>query len=132
MSSDEAPIPIKQGTSITMTGLITGPATEEAPEGTDFVLTGYTLKAQLRATPSALLAGEFTFVLSDQGTDPGAFSMSMTAAQTAAIPVSPATLTTGARKATNFLCDVTMTSPGGEVSPVADLVFAVTPGTNHA
>lgn len=85
MSAGNLDILIEQGASFELQ------MTLKDETGTPIDLTGHVFKGQVRKTYSdSTVLAEMSFVLADQGTDPGKVTASLTDTQTSALPVDAA------------------------------------------
>jgi hypothetical protein len=92
--------------------------------GTAIDLTGKTFAGQLRKTYSELPSTAFTFTLANQTTNPGEVEISLTAAQTRALKVNPAT--NHYKCTTPYAYDIEMTV-GSDVSRILEGTAHISP-----
>ena len=94
--------------------------------GTPIDLTGYQFRSQIKNRyDSAVAVAAFSFQTSDQTISPGEVIMSLSAVQTAAIPVEPSTGLT--KRTTRYPYDLEIQNSSGEVARLFDGHVSVIP-----
>jgi len=86
--------------------------------GTPINLTGYTFKSDLKDQTCGDVVASFSFVLANQGTNPGEVTWSMSAAITSGIEAQCVVAGDGTFTTTPYLYDIEMTMPSGEIDRI--------------
>lgn len=126
MNPGKLNLTVIQGADFTMPLKFTAPPIPPATSGLPINLTGSTFRGKIKKNISDTISiVSFTFAIADQTTNEGEVTVSLTAAQTAAIVLKPQR--GQERVFENFVYDIEQIYPSGKIDRILEGVVAISP-----